>query len=130
MRQINDRADQPIEPFIARWQGREGGQERANYVMFLNEFCHTLGLPMPEPACATTRDNDYVFERAVKDFLPDGSAASRRIDLYKRGCFVLEAKQSRPEGPCRRLRPFSPACSPTPNPIARAPEPPIEAGTC
>ena len=66
--------------------------------MFLNEFCHTLGLPMPEPAGATTRDNDYVFERAVKDFLPDGSAASRRIDLYKRGCFVLEAKQSRLKG--------------------------------
>ena len=98
MRQIKDRPGQPIEPFIARWQGREGGQERANYVMFLNEFCQTLGLPMPEPAGATTRDNDYVFERAVKDFLPDGSAASRRIDLYKRGCFVLEAKQSRLKG--------------------------------
>jgi hypothetical protein len=53
---------------------------------------------MPEPARATTRDNDYVFERAVRDFLPDGSAASRRIDLYKRGCFVLEAKQSRLKG--------------------------------
>jgi hypothetical protein len=89
-----------IERFIRRWQGREGGQERANYVMFLNEFCHTLGLPMPEPASATTQDNDYVFERAVKDFLPDGSAASRRIDLYKRNSFVLEAKQSRPaQGP-------------------------------
>jgi len=87
-----------IEPFIKRWEGREGGQERANYVMFLNEFCQALGLPMPEPAGATSRDNDYVFERAVKDFLPDGSAASRRIDLYKRNSFVLEAKQSRLKG--------------------------------
>ena len=87
-----------IEAFIARWQGREGGQERANYSMFLTELCRTLGLPVPDPAGATTEDNDYVFERMVKDFLPDGSAASRRIDLYKRGSFVLEAKQSRLKG--------------------------------
>jgi hypothetical protein len=87
-----------IEAFIARWQGREGGQERANYSMFLTELCLTLGLPVPDPAGATTEDNDYVFERMVKDFLPDGSAASRRIDLYKRGSFVLEAKQSRLKG--------------------------------
>jgi hypothetical protein len=66
------------EAFIARWQGREGGQERANYSMFLSELCHTLGLPIPDPAGATTEDNDYVFERMVKDFMPDGSAASRR----------------------------------------------------
>jgi hypothetical protein len=70
-----------IDAFIARWQGREGGQERANYSMFLTELCRTLGLPVPDPAGATTEDNDYVFERMVKDFLPDGSAASRRIDL-------------------------------------------------
>ena len=87
-----------IEAFIARWQGREGGQERANYGMFLTEFCRALGLPTPDPAGVTTEDNDYVFERMVKDFLPDGSAASRRIDLYKKGCFVLEAKQSRLKG--------------------------------
>jgi hypothetical protein len=87
-----------IDAFIARWQGREGGQERANYSMFLTEFCRALGLPVPDPAGATTEDNDYVFERTVKDFLPDGSAAARRIDLYKRGAFVLEAKQSRLKG--------------------------------
>jgi hypothetical protein len=87
-----------IEAFIARWQGREGGQERANYSMFLSELCRTLGLPVPDPAGATTEDNDYVFERTVKDFMPDGSAASCRIDLYKKGCFVLEAKQSRLKG--------------------------------
>ena len=26
-----------VEIFIRRWQGREGGQERANYVSFLNK---------------------------------------------------------------------------------------------
>src|SRR5215469_10638515 len=28
-----------LEGFIARWQGREGGQERANYALFLSELC-------------------------------------------------------------------------------------------
>jgi hypothetical protein len=52
-----------IEDFIHRWQGREGGQERANYSMFLTEFCAAVGLPRPDPASATTEDNDYTFER-------------------------------------------------------------------
>jgi len=58
VRQTKDRAEQAIELLISRWQGREGGQERANYVMFLNEFCLALGLPLPEPANAITADND------------------------------------------------------------------------
>jgi hypothetical protein len=83
------------EAFIARWQGREGGQERANYALFLSELCDILGVPRPAPAAATTEENDYVFERRVKGHAADGSDRSGRIDLYKRGCFVLEAKQSR-----------------------------------
>jgi hypothetical protein len=84
-----------IEAFIARWQGREGGQERANYAMFLTELCAALGLSPPEPASTTTEKNDYTFERVVKETARDGTVSYRRIDLYKRGSFVLEAKQSR-----------------------------------
>jgi hypothetical protein len=84
-----------IEAFIARWQGREGGQERANYAMFLSELCTALDLKQPDPADATRERNDYVFERAVDMRQPDGVYTTGRIDLYKRGCFVLEAKQSR-----------------------------------
>jgi hypothetical protein len=29
----------------ARWQGREGGQERANYQLFLTELADALGMP-------------------------------------------------------------------------------------
>ena len=87
-----------LERFIVRWQGREGGQERANYGLFLSEFCDAIGVRRPEPASATTAENDYVFERAVKEPSPDGSAGTGRIDLYKRGSFVLEAKQSRLSG--------------------------------
>ncbi len=87
-----------IERFISRWQGQEGGQERANYQLFLSELCDILGVERPDPAGATHENNDYVFERVVREPLNDGSTSARRIDLYKRGCFVLEAKQSRLPG--------------------------------
>ena len=47
-----------IDAFIARWQGREGGQERANYSLFLTELCDVLGVPHPDPAAASTQEND------------------------------------------------------------------------
>ncbi len=87
-----------VEAFIARWQGQEGGQERANYALFLTELCGLLGLGQPDPASAAHEANDYVFERVVKEPAREGAASSRRIDLYKRNCFVLEAKQSRLSG--------------------------------
>ena len=87
-----------VEAFIARWQGQEGGQERANYGLFLTELCGLLDLPQPDPASASPETNDYVFERVVKETTRDGAINSKRIDLYKRNCFVLEAKQSRLSG--------------------------------
>ncbi len=87
-----------VAVFIARWRGREGGQERANYALFLIELCDVLDLPRPEPASATSRGNDYVFERVVKKTDRDGTVSHPRIDLYKRSCFILEAKQSRLKG--------------------------------
>lgn len=84
-----------LEAFIHRWQGREGGQERANYALFLSELCGVLGLEPPDPADASTERNDYVFERIVREVGRDGTVSHRRIDLYRRGAFVLEAKQSR-----------------------------------
>jgi hypothetical protein len=91
-------ADSAIDTFIARWRANEGGAERANYVLFLTELCALLDLPRPDPADATHDRNDYVFERGVEAFDPDGRLSHRRIDLYRRGCFVLEAKQSREPG--------------------------------
>nr|WP_321182327.1 DNA methyltransferase [Methylobacterium sp. Leaf122] len=91
------------ESFIARWQGREGGQERANYALFLSELCDVLQVPRPDPAGATTTANDYVFERVVREPQGDGTYALRRIDLYRRGSFVLEAKQSRQAGGSKEM---------------------------
>ena len=84
-----------IESFIHRWASREGGQERANYSLFLIELCELIGVERPQPAGTTTELNAYVFERAVTFHEPDGSTSKGRIDLYKRGSFILEAKQSK-----------------------------------
>jgi hypothetical protein len=86
-----------LDEFIARWTGREGGAERANYQMFLSELCDVLGVPRPEPAGAERSQNDYVFERAVDSTLVE-TGSVKRIDLYRRGAFILEAKQSRLPG--------------------------------
>lgn len=84
-----------LNDFIDRWSARRGGAERANYQMFLTELCEALELPRPDPASDDNRSNDYVFERGVKRRESEGAASTTRIDLYKRGCFILEAKQSR-----------------------------------
>ncbi|MDB6061775.1 MAG: hypothetical protein JWM78_1878 [Verrucomicrobiaceae bacterium] len=82
-----------VEAFIQRWS-KAGGSERANYQLFLTELCTLLELPQPQPAGDDTRDNAYVFERRVLIRQPDGSENNGFIDLYKRGSFVLEAKQT------------------------------------
>jgi len=82
-----------LDNFLSRWSNA-GGTERANYQLFLTELCSLLGLPLPEPAGDDTRDNAYVFERRVVINQPDGRSNNGFIDLYKRGSFVLEAKQT------------------------------------
>lgn len=84
----------PMDPdtFIQRWQG-SGGAERANYVSFLTDLCRVLGVPEPDPTRPDDTHNAYVFEKTVHDQHDDGKSTLRRIDLYKRGCFILEAKQ-------------------------------------
>src|SRR6476646_6619133 len=94
--------DGDIERFIARWAGQEGGQERANYGLFLSDLCDVLAVPRPQPAGDLDR-NDYVFERVVKEKARDGTVASKRIDRYRRDSLILEAKQSRWKGGRKQL---------------------------
>ena len=82
-----------VEAFIARWSPAGGG-ERSNYQMFLTELCDLIGVAKPEPAVEEEGRNAYVFERKVPARRLDGPTTANFIDLYKRGCFVLEAKQS------------------------------------
>ncbi|MGD0183843.1 MAG: DNA methyltransferase [Roseiarcus sp.] len=97
----NSAAD--IETFISYWSGGDGGQERANYGRFLIELCDVLGVKRPDQASHNTATNTYVFERAVTFREPDGATSHGRIDLYKRGSFVLEAKQSRNPGAAKAV---------------------------
>ena len=84
--------DIAVTAFIDRWEN-SGAAERANYQLFLSELCDLIGAPRPDPATPNTTQNAYVFERAVTFHHGDGKTSVGRIDLYKRGCFVLEAKQ-------------------------------------
>jgi len=82
--------------FDACWK-QSGGAERANYGLFLHELCALIGVPAPDPTTDNPAEDAYVLERAVT-FLdsitgPTPKTSTGRIDLYKRGCFVLETKQ-------------------------------------
>jgi hypothetical protein len=74
--------------FISRW-AKASPSERANSQLFLSELCDLLGVPHPDPS----RENGYGFEFEVVQHHQDGTTTTGRIDLYKRGCFVLESKQ-------------------------------------
>ena len=87
-----------VDDFIARWTEGKGGAERANYVLFLAELCDLIGVSRPNPAGPERAYNDYVFERAVKPRSSETTTAPKRIDLYKKNAFILEAKQSRLPG--------------------------------
>ena len=82
-----------LDAFVTRWNGT-GVAERANYQLFLSELCDLLGLRRPDPA--TGGGGEYRFERSVTHREADGRQTTRRIDLYKRDCFILEAKQGAP----------------------------------
>jgi hypothetical protein len=83
-----------VEVFIARW-APSSGAERANYQLFLAELCDLLRVPRPEPSVADDAANTYVFDKSVAFRATDGSKDSTGfIDLYRKGAFVCETKQS------------------------------------
>ncbi len=83
-----------MDAFIDRWARGAGGAERANYQMFLTEMCDALGVSRPNPNVGGGQLEDYVFEAPVRSRETEGVKSNKRIDLYKKGCFILEAKQT------------------------------------
>lgn len=81
-----------VTDFIERWKP-SGGSELGNSQTFLNELCDVLGVERPHPKSDDERQNVYTFERGVTFKHANGLETHGRIDLYKRGCFVLESKQ-------------------------------------
>ncbi|MBS0437825.1 MAG: class I SAM-dependent DNA methyltransferase, partial [Proteobacteria bacterium] len=76
--------------FIAKWSGVTAS-ELSTAQSFALDLCHLLGVEAPHPDA----EQQYMFERPVSFVHGDGSTSAGRIDLYKRGCFVLEAKKLR-----------------------------------
>ena len=76
------------EAFIARWQGVTAS-ELSTSQSFLIDLCELLGVDRPHP----TPEQDYMFERPLTFQHADGSTSPGRVDLYRRGAFVLESKK-------------------------------------
>ena len=96
-------SDDRVESFIARWRASEGA-ERAAYVSFLEDFCRLIEVDeLPQPPTSDAEAVTYRFEYPVKFRDLDGSASTGRIDLYRKGKFVLEAKQSRQKGGAKEI---------------------------
>jgi hypothetical protein len=86
-----------LAAFLTKWS-TSGGAERANKDSFLRDLCDVLGVPHPDPKTGDPARDAYVFERDAKLHHPDGSYTTGFVDLYKRGCFLLEAKQGSDAG--------------------------------
>ncbi len=78
------------QEFVDKWQGVTAS-ELATSQSFLMDLCELLGVDKPHP----TPDQTYEFERPVTFAHGDGSTSAGRIDLYRRGCFILESKKIR-----------------------------------
>ncbi|MGN2246908.1 class I SAM-dependent DNA methyltransferase [Frateuria sp. GZRR35] len=76
------------DAFIAKWNG-VNASELSTSQSFLLDLCRLLGVEAPHPDA----EQRYMFERPITFSHGDGSSSAGRIDLYKRGCFVLEAKK-------------------------------------
>lgn len=89
----------PMDPqaFVAKWSA-SGAEERANKDAFLIDLCGVLGVAPPNPKTGNTKKDQYVFERDAVLLHDDGPATVGHIDLYKEGCFLLEAKQGSEQG--------------------------------
>ncbi|MFS8070425.1 MAG: type IIL restriction-modification enzyme MmeI, partial [Byssovorax sp.] len=76
-----------IPAFIQKWHLASGG-ERKTKDYFLLDLCTALGVPQPDVG-----QDRYGFEADVLSVHEGGKTTTLRVDLYKHGCFILEAKQ-------------------------------------
>lgn len=75
-----------LQQLAERWSGARAA-ERANAQSYLKELCRALAIEEPRPA-----GSGYEFEMAVRAVSRDGAEVTNFIDLFKQGCFALEAK--------------------------------------
>ena len=80
-----------FDKFISKWS-KSGGNERANAIPFLYDLCKVIGVKQPKPAVQSSANVDYRFERYIRSW-NFGESQKGYIDLYKKGCFIIETKQ-------------------------------------
>lgn len=91
------------DAFVARWADPDGS-ERSNFQSFAIDLCRILDVETPSES--DSDNSAYGFERPITVRKLRGKSTTNFIDLYRRGCFVLEAKQSRKRanlGPAKAL---------------------------
>jgi len=86
-----------LETFIERWS-KSGAAERANKDQFLAELCDAIKVKRPDPTTGDPARDLYVFERDAVQVAEGQKQSIGKIDLYKDGCFLLEAKQGSEAG--------------------------------
>jgi hypothetical protein len=74
--------------FISRWRGVQAS-ELSTAQSFVRELCGLLQVEVPHP----NEQRSYMFERPVTFVHGNGSVSAGRIDCYRQGAFVLEAKK-------------------------------------
>lgn len=83
-----------VDELITKWEGTPGGAEKKNFPLFINDLCAVLCIDAPNEPAQTGVLGAYEYEGPV----PKGSFrsldSSGAIDLYRRGHFIMEAKQS------------------------------------
>lgn len=98
-----------IDSFIARWS-KSAAAERANKDQFILELCDVLDVPRPDPTTGDPEQDLYVFEHDAQILHEGGKITVGKIDLYKEGSLIVEAKQgsqekSKKRGTARRDTP-------------------------
>jgi hypothetical protein len=88
---MNELDKQRVEKFLHKWQG-SSGNEIANKDSFCLDLCTALGVETPPPQGSIPGD-PYCLEKNVKMPQSTGEVKQGRIDFYKEGHFILEAKQ-------------------------------------
>ncbi len=81
-----------LPDFVAKWSA-SGAAERANKDAFLIELCDVLDVPRPSPTTGDPARDTYVFEKDAVFAHEGGTTTIGKVDLYKEGAFILEAKQ-------------------------------------
>jgi MmeI, N-terminal domain len=86
--------------FLEKWSG-SAAAERSNAQSFVIDLCAVLNVDPPHAATSDADRDAYVFEKPVTVAHEGRQQSIGFIDLFKRGHFILEAKQGSEESSSR-----------------------------